>query len=80
MMNGHQEAMATALESQKSLSEVESYLTANVHVPVWTPSVNPATMQVNDGRDGGSSSEDYEATAGAAWSKYGSSENCSGHN
>ena len=36
-----------------------------------------ATVQVTDGRDGSAGPEDYETTAGAARSKYGSSENSS---
>lgn len=35
---------------------------------------DPATASVDDGRDGGSTAEDYEAPAGAAGGQYGTGE------
>lgn len=65
MMSGHQDAIATALEKQRALSEVRCCVTQPI-LPLTLCLLCPATASLNDGRDGGLTAEDYETPAGTA--------------
>lgn len=66
MLSGHQDAIASALEKQRALSEVPCHVTQLIF-PLTLCLLYPATASLDDGRDGGLTAEDYEAPAGTAW-------------
>lgn len=74
MLSGHQDSIATALEKQRTLSEVCCHVPCHVTQPRTCNCHCPATASVTDGRDGGLAAEDSEAPAGTSWCQHGTGE------